>query len=122
MLRRIKRNALIFLALAVLVSLFFRSLSITLGVLAGGIMAVVNFRWIEAGHVVMHCIHHVPPSRATIIPDEERGSAGSVHEDTRYYPESEIQAQCIMAGQAAECILAGRKYDRPYLGITKNGE
>ncbi len=49
MLRRIKRNALIFLGLAVLGSLVFRSFGITLGVLVGGVCAVVNFRWIEAG-------------------------------------------------------------------------
>jgi hypothetical protein len=49
MLFRIKRNALIFLALAALGSLWFRSLGVTLGVLAGGACAVVNFRWIEAG-------------------------------------------------------------------------
>lgn len=49
MLRRIKRNALVFLALAALGSLWFRSLAVTLGVLVGGACAVVNFRWIEAG-------------------------------------------------------------------------
>lgn len=49
MLRRIKRNALIFLALAGVASLWFRSLGVTLGILIGGACAVVNFRWMEAG-------------------------------------------------------------------------
>jgi hypothetical protein len=49
MLRRIKRNALVFLALGAMASLWFRSFGVTLGVLAGGACAVVNFRWIEAG-------------------------------------------------------------------------
>jgi hypothetical protein len=49
MLRRIKRNAVIFLVLATAGSLCFRSLGVTLGVLVGGACAVVNFRWIEAG-------------------------------------------------------------------------
>lgn len=49
MLRRIKRDALIILALALAGSLWFRSPGITLGVLAGGAFAVLNFRWIEAG-------------------------------------------------------------------------
>ena len=49
MLRRIKRNALVFLALAMLGSLWFRSVAVSLGVLLGGAFAVVNFRWIEAG-------------------------------------------------------------------------
>jgi hypothetical protein len=49
MLRRIKRDALVILALALAVSLWFRSPGITFGVLAGGAFAVLNFRWIEAG-------------------------------------------------------------------------
>ena len=49
MLQRIKRNALVFLVLAAVASLWFRSFSTTFGVLVGGACAVVNFRWIEAG-------------------------------------------------------------------------
>jgi hypothetical protein len=46
---RIKRDALVCLALGALASLWFRSLGITLGFIGGGVVAVVNFRWIEAG-------------------------------------------------------------------------
>lgn len=49
MLHRIKRNALVFLVLAAVASLWFRSFATTFGVLVGGACAVVNFRWIEAG-------------------------------------------------------------------------
>jgi len=49
MLRRIRRGALVFLVLGLIGSLWFRSLGVTLGVLAGGAVAIANFRWIEAG-------------------------------------------------------------------------
>ncbi len=49
MLQRIRRGALVFLGLGLIGSLWFRSIGITMGLLAGGAVAVVNFRWIEAG-------------------------------------------------------------------------
>jgi len=49
MLRRIKRDAMIILALAFVGSFWFRSAKISFGVLAGGAFAALNFRWIEAG-------------------------------------------------------------------------
>jgi len=48
-LTRIKRNALTCLVLGALASIWFRSLGVTLGFIGGGVVAVVNFRWIEAG-------------------------------------------------------------------------
>jgi hypothetical protein len=49
LLRRVKRGALVFLLLMVLGSLAFRSLRVTLGVAIGGGLALLNFRWLEAG-------------------------------------------------------------------------
>ncbi len=49
MLQRIRRGALVFLGVGLIGSLWFRSIGITMGLLAGGVVAVVNFRWIEAG-------------------------------------------------------------------------
>jgi hypothetical protein len=46
---RVNRGAYIFWALLTLGSLWFLDFRVTLGVLAGGGLAVLNFRWMEAG-------------------------------------------------------------------------